>query len=239
MTTTTRVRPNWIVATRTLIGAHLRVAVWLWGALVLLLIAAHILMSGIIPTRVLVAPYGTHASTWFAFSLALIFVLAYLPVHVLSGMTRRAFIRANVLTALIMGVLYGAALYLLAVLESLVFPDAAMLLDDGPMLGSGATWGMFVGQWLLSTTAIICGLLVAMAYYRTSALLGTVLLIPTVGPVLVVIALTASDAPIQAWLGLPTGAGWAVAFALIVIATGAFAFHLVTRNVPINSVESS
>ncbi|HLS25460.1 MAG TPA: hypothetical protein VK063_06260 [Beutenbergiaceae bacterium] len=237
MTTPTTHRPTWLTATKTLIQAHLRLAVWFWAVLALILVGAHVLMSGVIPTRVLIAQYGTHGSTWFPFTLAIIFVLAYLPVHVTSGMTRRSFIRANLATALLMGPAYGAGLFLLAAVERTVFPEAPVPFDQQQVFGSSGLWGLLVGQALLSTTGIVCGLLVGIAYYRLHALLATLLLIPTVGPVLVVVALTASDAPIQQWLGLPTGTGWAVGAAAVVIALAALAFHLITRTIPIKAVE--
>src|SRR5699024_3293110 len=187
-------RPNWLVATKTLISAHLRVAGWFWGVIVTLLIGGHVLMSVIPPDRVLIAQYGTHGTTWFAFSLGVIIVLAYLPVHVTSGLTSRSFIRANLLTALLIGVFYGAGLALLVLIERLVFASSSAPGDaPGPVFVSDAIWGIFVGQSLLTVTALLCGALVSMAYYRTNPLLGTVLLIPTVGPVLAVMALTAGD----------------------------------------------
>lgn len=237
MTAGTAHRPTWLTATKRLVSAHAFVAGWFWAVVVLILVGAHILMSGVIPTRVVIAQYGTHGATWFPFSLAIIFVLAYLPVHVTSGMTRRSFIRANVATALLMGPTYGAGLALLAAVERAVFPAAPIPFDQEQVFGAHGLWGLFVAQSLLAITGIICGLLVGITYYRFHPLAATLLLIPTVGPVLVMVALTASDAPIQQWLGLPTGTGWAVGAAVAVIALATLAFHLATRTIPIKPVE--
>lgn len=238
---TTTPTPSWLRATKTLVGAHLRLAAWFWGIMIALLVGGHVLMGTVIGTRVLIANYGSHGATWFVFSLGVIFTFAFLPVHITSGLTRRSFIRANILTALTIGLVYGVGLFLLVLLEQLVFPAASLPYDTDPVIGVGSSvpWGVLIGQTLLSTTAILCGLLVAIAYYRTNPLVGTVLLIPTVGPVLVMVALTAGDAPLQQWLGLPTSTGLAVLAAGLVIAAAATAFHLVTRHVPINPVEQS
>lgn len=239
MSATATLQPSWVRATRTMFNAHGRVAVWLWGIILTLLVGGHVLMTLIPPDRVLIAGYGSHGATWFAFSLGVIFVLAYLPVHVTSGMTRRSFIQANILIAVLMGLTYGAGMFLLVLLEQTLFPDASVPYDTEPLIGigTGAPWGVFIGQTLLSATAILCGLLVAVAYYRTNPLLGTVLVIPTVGPVLAMVALTAGDAPLQQWLGLPASTGIAVSVAVAVIAAAAAAFHLATRHIPINPVE--
>lgn len=236
-TEATRPRPRWLTASRHLITAYLLVSLWLWAIIVLALVFFHVLMSGIIPGRVLVAGFGTHPTTWFPFALGVIFVLAYLPVHVTSGGTRRAFVRAFLVTAALMGMLYAVVLVVLIYTERAIFgtitdPSAA----PGSLVSESAI-GMAGGQALMSITAIITGALVGMAYYRSGGLRGTVLLIPAVTPLLAVIVLVSGDASIRAFLSLPDSTAVTVAASLAATVLAAVVFHLTTRHVPIAPVE--
>lgn len=236
--TGTGARPAWPVAARITFVGHLRIALWFWAALVAVLICGHILMEWIIPGRALIARYGAQPLIWFAFSVTIIFVYSYLPLHVASGMTRRAFIRANLATAVLIGVLHGAMLALMVSVERAIFANIAdPAAGQGPFVHWDSSWGIGVAQMLVMLAAVLSGLLVAIAYYRTTPLRGTILLLLTVTPLLAVLALMAADAQIQAWLGLPQDLLTAALLSLPLVGAMALAFHLATRRVPIRTVE--
>src|SRR5699024_982765 len=109
--------------------------------------------------------------------------------------------------------------------------------DQGPFTYWDSVWGIAVAQMLVMIAAVLSGLLIAMTYYRTSPLKGTLLLVVTVTPLLAVLALMAADAEIQNWLGMPTRLSTAALISTSVIAAMAAVFHLTTRHVPIRSVE--
>lgn len=234
---TNHIGPRWLLAARHLIRAYLLVSLWLWIILVLLLVVFHILMSGIIPGRVLIAGFGTHVTTWFPFVLSVIFVLTYLPVHVTSGGTRRSFIRAHLISGAFMGTVYAVVFFGLVLTERAIF---GAVTDPAAVPGTmiyDSPGGMVAGQGLMTITAIITGALVAMGYYRSGGLLGTLLLIPALVPLLAVIALVSEDEPVRAFLRLPDHTGGTVLASLAALAVAAVAFHLITRHVPIAPVE--
>lgn len=237
--TTTRAGSRWLTAARHMITAHLWVSLLLWGVLVLLLVVFHILMSGIIPDRALLARFGTNPATWFPFVVSIVYVLANLPVHVTSGGTRRSFIRANLLGAGVVGAVYAAVLFLLVAAERAVFGAISEPAATPGTMVSDSSWGLLTGQALMSVAAIIVGAVVAMAYYRGGGPRGTLLLIPAVVPLLAVIALVSGDVPVRAFLHLPEATAATVLASLAAIAVAAGAFHLITRRAPINPVSQS
>ena len=238
--TTNRPRPQWMTAARILIGAHLQLAAWLFGTGVIVLAVAHAAVSIYGFERYPMSWFGTHGATWFAFALAIIFVIAYLPLHVTSGMTRRSFIRANLTGVVLIGCLYGGALGAISAIEAAIFdltvPDFMHTLP-----GWSGPWLLAAGQSLLTAAGLLSGLLVAMAYYRTGPWRGTLLLVLTVAPVLLVIFAIDPSAPWQRLLWGPDATFnpvIGVLLSLVFLAAAAAAFTLITRRVPIKSVEA-
>lgn len=239
-TTTTRRRPQWMIATRTLLVAHLHLAAWLFGTGAIVLVAGHAVVSIYDFDRYPMSWFGTHGATWFAFALSIVFVVTYLPLHVTSGMTRRSFIRSNLIVVAAIGCLYGSALGILSAIEGAVFeltvPDFMHSLP-----GWSGPWLLAAGQSLLTAAGLLSGLLVGMAYYRTGPWRGTLLLVLTVAPVLLVVFALDPSAPWQRLLWGPDATFNPVVGVLLslgILAAGAAAFTLITRRVPINTVEA-
>jgi len=241
MTTTATLRPQWAIAARQLTESHLDLLRWLLVVGALLVAGAHVLVTVFGWERIVYAPFGTHTATWFAFALGITFVVAYLPLHVTSGMTRRSFIRGNLTTSPVMGVLYGLSLFALVAIERAIF-DVGLPEQFAALPGWGGSWTMLVSQILLTTVAILSGSLVGITYYRFGGLRGTLLLLLTVLPLLVAILALDPSGGVQNFV---TGTeefvfnpALGITVAAVCLIPPAVAFSLLTRRIPIKAVEA-
>ncbi|MBU4213975.1 MAG: hypothetical protein KJ792_04885 [Actinobacteria bacterium] len=172
--------------------------------------------------------YGRQAVSWFLFSQAITLVAASLRVHVGSGMTRRSFVRGALAAHTIIGAAHGVVFVALLQLERLVHQAAGwpFVVHDG-LDATGTRLGLLLldfGGTIV--VASLSGLLVGIVYQRVSAWWGTVALPFTVGPLLVVLAVSQAGplvvhdptpARLVAVVGSVVGAGVvaALAFALL------------------------
>lgn len=239
--TTTANRPQWAIATRHLIDSHLYLLSWLLGVGVVNIVGAHVLVSVFGWERIAFSQFGTHAATWFAFALGIAFVVAYLPMHVTSGMTRKSFIRANLTTAPMMGVIYGVSLFALVAIERAIF-DVGLPDQFASLPGWGGSWTVLVSQSLLTTAGLLSGILVGITYYRFGGLRGTLLLLLTVLPILAVVLALDPTAPLQRILtgdqDIVFNPALGVTVAAVCLIPPAVAFGLLTRRIPIKAVEA-
>lgn len=168
-------------------------AAWYLGIAVVLALVALAIMMAVTEPTVSIVQFGRQSSVWFPFAVAILLVAAYLPAHVSVGMTRATFVRAALVSALVIGVLYAAAFTGAMALESVVFDAAGWehkIVDSAWFTRDpGDLTAVAVGQFLSVVVAQCSGYLVAVVYQRVSGVWATLLLPLTAGPVLGVVVL--------------------------------------------------
>lgn len=230
--------PQWRRAAAWSLGANLYLAVWFWAIVVVGVTAALVVVDRVGTVETSFVQFAASGATWFPFATAIVFATTQLGVHVANGMTRRAFIRAQVLTVAVSAALYALVLNLALLVEEAVFarlgwPHAANTegysgWEDG--VGPGV-----LDHGLLFLAAQVSGLLVGIAYYRFGGWWGTLLLPLTALPVYG--SLLVADAGVAGWA--PTGELTPLTFAavrVVLALLGALAFQRLARDVPIRRV---
>lgn len=238
--------PQWWRAARWMLGMQLYLGVWFWGVIVFLWLAAVLILSRTpVGVQISYLQFAVHGALWFPFAMMVTVVAAMLTVHVATGMTRRSFLRAAVLTAAAVGLAYGIILAAGLLAESAVYAavgwEHAHVVktgDDGPITAPAPWTGGFAVAALTyavrTFSGAVAGLLVGITYYRFGGWRGTALLPLTVLP-----ALLSQDALaglLGSFLDLPT-AGYSL-LALVVPLVGTLAFARLTRSVPIATSRS-
>lgn len=235
---------------RHLLTMLMYLAVWFWAIAVVALTLALLLVHRFGEVEASVAQFARQGGIWFPFSLMIIIATTYLPIHVAAGMTRRAFATAALVAAVVTAAVYAAALTLLIQVERMVFEQAGWphaLSDIGLSATSSGTAvdlsRLFVDYLLMFGSGVVSGLLVGIVYYRAGGWWGTLALPLTIGPLLVVTALLASDAgPFDlAWIVERFGPGGddvlaRVLLSALIIAAQAAAFHHLARRAALNPV---
>jgi len=239
---TTRRTPQWLSAFGYLTGAYVyMLTLWFWAivlpvtAVIIFLVSRNVdqvTSSGV--------AFSHHGALWFPFSIAIILSVTYLPIHVANGMTRRSFTQAALLVNVAVGALNGVIATLALLVEREIYDSLGWVHggSDGagiPVFNGGVlTYGF--GLVVLFTAGQIAGSLVGISYYRLGGWLGT-------------IALPLSLLPLAAvgFLGLGRGvqwnpwgwtadiAPWGTALAIAILVAAAGVFHLLVRDVPIDS----
>lgn len=186
-----------------LLSSHLYVAAWFWG-IVVVLATLGLLVFGNQGTydgaglrlelagSTSLVGIAVQAAMWFSFALAIALSLRQLEAHVAAGLTRRSFLRANLLVCAAVAVLYALVMVLLIWVESLVAQAAGWgprTVTMVPYESTSNLLGLFVVYLLTFATAAAAGLVVGMAYYGLGGLRGTLSLVGLVPPVLLVMYL--------------------------------------------------
>lgn len=226
---------------RWLLRTHLYLALWFWGIVAVGVTVTLIVWSAISEPTQSIVSYARQGAIWFPFSLFIMVVAAYLPVHIGLGMTRRALVRGAVLAAVIMAAVYAVTMTLAFELEGLLFDGLGWVHGPGEMAVSGATEPLSMASelFLIFLAGNLSGLLVGIVYYRLGAWVGTLTLPLTVGPILVVSGLglaAAGPFATDEWferfaLGRLEAAGLAV----LVLAVVALVFSALSRRVEVHT----
>jgi hypothetical protein len=256
MSTTTLARPAARRRTPTartarhLLTMLLYLATWFWGIAIVVLTLAIVLVDRFGEITTSVVQFSRQGGIWFPFSLMIIIATTYLPTHVAAGMTRRAFATAALVAGGVTAAVYAVMLTLLIQVERAVFDRVGWphtLSDVGLSATSSGTavdvGRLFVDYLLMFGSGVVGGLLVGIVYYRAGGWWGTIALPLTIGPLLVVTALLASDAgPFDlAWVVDRFGPGGddapaRVALCVLILAAQATAFHRITRRAALSPV---
>lgn len=236
--TATAVRPQWQRATRHLLRTELSLCGFLVVTLVALDLAATAVVSaaGTVSTSHWV--FARYAIVWFPFSLMAIVAATHLPLHVASGLTRRAWVTTVGVVSAVMGAVYGLVLGVGMAVEGALYraagwPDAHGDLNPFAGIPLPETTLAAAAQ---SVAGHLSGALVTLAFYRWGWLAGILALPVTLAPVFLV---GAGGLPTGLWtpvdLGLATPG--AVLVALAVLAAALAALTLLTRRIAIHRVE--
>jgi hypothetical protein len=164
----------------------LRVAVWFWPILVLLVVSVRLVLAatGVLPTSILAG--ATQAGVWFPFSLLIGIAATYPQVHVAAGMTRRSYLR-GVLIAVVVSTATSALLMTLALRAERAWYDAmgwTWSLDGRPDSPVGWVTGVLLPCAAMFLVAHLSGLLVGTVYASRGGWWGTLTLPLTAGPVM-------------------------------------------------------
>lgn len=181
-----------------------RAAGWFWAILVVLAVAATLLIDRLGAIEASTLWYARQAGIWFPFSVLVGVALAYLPVHVAGGMTRRSYVRGSLLAAVGMAGSFALVATGLLALERLVFDSAgwAWRLADGWSAADSGLWAVGLGLFVTYLVADLSGLLVGSVYAVGGAWWGTLTLPLTAGPVLLMMVLMSGSTaglPIEDW----------------------------------------
>jgi hypothetical protein len=233
--------PQWVRATTWLLGAHLFLALWFWAIVVVAVTVALVVIDRVGTVTVSIMQFASQGATWFPFAIAIILTGGQIGVHVVSGMTRRSFLRASLVAASVSSLVYALAQSALmaaegAVFERLGWPHATGEADRG--LWEGGFGASLVEYGLVFLAAQVSGLLVGITYYRLGGWWGTLALPLTVGPVVLVQVAGPFVGGTWRGLGLEAPGALAVAVALLLITLGALAFARLARDVAIRPITS-
>lgn len=226
-------------ALRRQLAVALFLAGWFWAIAAVCLVTATLVVWAVNGSvDVAIAVYARQASTWFPFSQAILLVAALLRPHVAAGMTRRTFVRASLVTAVLTGLLYSAVLVGLLLLERAVHDAVGWdtVITEVGLAATGSSVATLVLDLVPSlVVANLSGLLVGIVYQRAGGWWGTVTLPLTVAPILATWALAGT------WTGLWIQ-GWltdrplvTVLAAVLVAAATAVAYVLVARSAPVRT----
>jgi len=234
-------RPQWWRAGAWMLGMQTYLALWFWGVILVLAVAAVVVVSQVAEIGTSIFQFAAHGALWYPFSLMVTVVAVQLTSHVGNGMTRRSFAQATLLAAVYVAVLYGLAMAVGLAVEGALYVRAgwphvhvASVGENAAAPGAPALWddGFLVsaGTYAVRTAAgAVSGLLVGVAYYRLGALRGTLALPLTVLP-----ALMSQDGLATVVAGnLGTSPAAYDLVNLAVVALAALAFWQLVRNVPV------
>lgn len=238
----TQQRPQWQRAFTYVVWAYAyMLTLWFW-AIVLPVIAIIIFIIGQNVDQVTSSgvAFSHHGALWFPFSIAIIMVTTYLPVHVANGMTRRSFATAALMVNVLVGVFNGTVATLALLVEREIYDSLGWIHggNDGqgvPIFDGGVlTYGF--GLVLLFTAGQIAGSLVGIIYYRYGGWIGTLALPLGLAP-LGAVGLFGLGRGVQwnPWGWTADIAPWGTVAAIAVLVVAAGVFRLLVRDVSIDS----
>lgn len=211
-------------AARWLLRQHLWLAAWAVAVFVVVVVTVVVLVDRYGHVDTSIVQFARQASIWFPFSTTINLSLVYLNVHVAAGMTRRSLGRASLLTALTMAAFYTAVLTVALQIERVVYGSrdwAQQITDSAPVFSDTSQVGwILVDLGLVFAAAQLCGLLVAITYYRFGGWRGTLLLPLTVGPIFAVTPLLTTSLldPLSEVARVPIDVGLLVVVAAVYLA---------------------
>lgn len=240
--TTARRRPQWVTALRYLLSSYvLMITLWFWAialpvvALVMFIIGQNVdqvTSSGVVFTH--------HAALWFPFSIAVIVSAVYLPIHVANGMTRRSFTKATLAVNVIVGLLTATIAIVALLVERAIYDQLGWIHGvsggDGEPVLDGGPFTYWVGLAVLFIAGQVSGSLIGVTYYRLGGVRGTLALPLCLLPIGAV-GLLGLGKGVQ-WTPFGWAADiflWGTPLALLVILAGAGVFHLLVRDVQLDS----
>lgn len=224
---------------------------WFWAVIALCLAIAVGIAAWVGGTDASLAQFAQHGGIWFPFSLMIMLPPMLLSAVIVGGLTRDAFVKGTLLTAV--GTAAGFSVLMVALLWLERWAFGALGWGVGrvedlarPALESPPAhlWGLF----LLYLVANVSGLLLSTVYYRYGALWGTVALPLTLAPIALVglygLDMDTMFRPwiqntqdVPAWLSLDLGAFRPV-LGLVLVALAAVAYARTMRTLAIHAKES-
>jgi hypothetical protein len=218
---------------RWLLYGQTRVARWFWTIAVVVAVGsvAVLALSGgrTAPgqTTSSVVGYMWQAAMWLPFSVFLGLALAYLPVHVASGLTRGSLSRGALVAAVGTAALYGGAYAVLFLAERAVYGALGWTWQFADLPSDTATIVAFLAAMtVMVLVAYVSGLVVALVYLRGGGWWGTLTLPVTVGPL---VALSSTIGYGGARFGDVQGLLLAGALGLVLAAAMAVVFDRLVR----------
>lgn len=211
-------------AARWLLRQHLSLAAWAVGVFVVVVVTVVVLVDRYGNVETSIVQFARQGSIWFPFSTTIGVLVAYLNVHVAAGMTRRSLGRASLVAALTMAAFYTVVMTVALQVERAVYGSrdwAQQLTDEAPVFSDTSQVGwILVDLGLVFAAAQLCGLLVAITYYRFGGWWGTLTLPLTVGPVFGVTPLLTTSLldPLSEAARVPIAVGLLVAVAAAYLA---------------------
>lgn len=237
-----RTTPQWRSALTYLLSGYVyMLTLWFWAialpvvALIMFLVAQNVdqvTSSGVAFTH--------HGALWFPFSIAIILSVTYLPIHVANGMTRRSFSQAALAVGVIVGVLNAAIATAALLVEREIYRGLDWVHggNDGSGIPvfDGGVWVYALGLAILFVAGQLSGSLIGIAYYRLGGIRGTVALPLCLVP-LAAVGLLGLGRGVQwnPWSWTADIAPWGTVAALVVLVASAGVFHLLVRDVSIDS----
>lgn len=219
-----------------LMEVQLFVAACLWGTSIVVVAVILTLVDRFGTVDASALSVGSQVGMWFCFALSVLATTQYLPIHVAAGMTRRAFVLSSVVSAVLTAIVYAVVLTVLLQVERAVFGALgwAYSFPEGQMFTSTDQLLAVFGQLLLVFVGGgLGGLLVGIVYYRGGAAIGTLALLVTVTPVLLVAAIVRDGPPVWRAVPLPDSTGARIGLAIVVLVLVTTAYRLLARRVPI------
>lgn len=239
---TSRSTPQWLSALTYLLSGYVyMLTLWFWAiALPAVAIIMFVVGQNVDQVTASGVAFTHHGALWFPFSIAIILSVTYLPIHVANGMTRRSFTKAALAVNVIVGVL-NATIATTALLVEREIYDALGWVHGGND-GSGIPifdGGVLVyalGLALLFVAGLLSGSLIGVTYYRLGGWIGTLALPLCLLP-LGAVGLLGLGKGVQwsPWSWTADIAPWGTVVALVTLIVAAGAFHLLVRDVPIDS----
>ena len=235
--TTTRA-PQWVRTFTFLLGGFgTMLTLWFWvTVLPSIALILFIVNRFTLPQSSGVA-FSYQGTLWFPFSMAILMVVTYLPIHVANGLTRRSFASAAIVLNVGVG-LFNAVITTAALLVEREIFDALGWFHgslDGtrvsPLHDGAANYAL--GLALLLIAGQLSGLLVGLTYYRTNGWLGTLLLPLTLLPILLVSMLGPEQWQMWALWDVTVHPAWGNALSLLVLVAAVTVIHRLARGVTI------
>ncbi|WP_315095447.1 hypothetical protein [uncultured Cellulomonas sp.] len=219
---------------------HLYLAAWFWGIALVVVTLALVVINQVGQVENSVLAFGRQGAIWFPFSMFIAITAAYLPVHVATGLTRRALSLGLLVAAVVTGLVYGLVFYALLQVERAVFGALGWQWRnlEGMSPDFDDPTALLVSATLTFVAAYVSGLLVCIVYQRAGGWWGTLALPLTAAPILLVSALFAQDAgpfSTSEWFGGDRPLLAASAATLLIVAAMAVAFDRLTRGASVPS----
>ncbi|PSK99381.1 hypothetical protein CLV63_103104 [Murinocardiopsis flavida] len=231
-------RPQWVRVLLVMLRALLVQSLWFWVWVLVPAAVAIVLLDRFGDLDMSVVQFARYGGIWYPFALSFIGVGIQFTVHVANGLTRRSYIRAVLVTTLLIGLAYAVLMTAAMVVERAVYTAngwAPYTSGHSASLVAGAG-SLFAATALAFTAGGVSGLLVGIAFYRGGALRGFLALPLTVSPAVVVMLLTDDVAAGRDWTFPATVSTvpLTAALCLALIAAAATAFHLLARSAPVS-----
>jgi hypothetical protein len=232
-------KPMWVLAASWLGGLQLVFAGWFWAVATAASVVGVTVMTLVADEPFSIVAFLETATIWAPFSFGIVMISTYLPVCVANGMPRRALARGALVVVAGTAVVYGAALTGALAIERLYFHLRSWShIDSEEQALLDPWWGTLATHSARTGAALVCGVLVAIAYYRLGSGRGTLMLPLTMAP-LAVVAWTVGDR--ATWFSdspVDLAAGVRVLVVALALAAAAAAFRRLMRDVPIHPVGS-
>lgn len=239
---TTRRTPQWLSAFGYLLSAYVyMLTLWFWAiALPVIAIIMFIISQNVDQVTSSGVAFSHHGALWFPFSIAIILSVTYLPTHVANGMTRRSFSQAALVVSLFVGVLNGTIATVALLVEREIYRSLGWFHGRGDgsdvelFHGGVLTYGF--GLALLFVAGQLSGALVGIAYYRLGGWTGTLALPLCLLPLGAVgLFGLGREGQWNPWGWTADLAPWGTVAAIGVLVAAAVSFHLLVRNVSIDT----